>query len=181
MPVANPFTFRAAAVCAAALLVAVAVTAAPAAELPPREGAGVRFLDSGRVLPEGLPFSEAVEVGDLLLLSGQIGVEPGTMKPAEGGLAAQSRQALANIRTTLEAHGYTMRDVAKCTIMLEDIAQWAAFNEVWKEAFEAPYPARSAFGTSGLALGAAVEIECIAVRNARAGATRPQSGQSATP
>jgi reactive intermediate/imine deaminase len=124
----------------------------------------VEFLNSGKVVPATLPFSEAVRVDDTLYLSGQIGIEPGTMKVVSGGIREEARQALANIKASLEAHGYTMRDVVKCTVMLADMGEWAAFNEVYKTFFAAPYPARSALGASGLALGARVEVECIAAR-----------------
>jgi reactive intermediate/imine deaminase len=124
----------------------------------------VEFLNSGKVVPATLPFSEAVRVDDTLYLSGQIGIEPGTMKVVPGGIREEARQALANIKTSLEANGYAMRDVVKCTVMLADIAEWATFNEVYKTFFAAPYPARSALGASGLALGARVEVECIAAR-----------------
>jgi reactive intermediate/imine deaminase len=103
-----------------------------------------------------------VRVGDTLYLSGQLGIVPGSMKLVPGGVAAETQQTLENIRATLEAHGLTMRDVVKCTVMLADIADWAAFNEVYKRHFAAPYPARSALGANGLALGARVEVECIA-------------------
>jgi reactive intermediate/imine deaminase len=123
---------------------------------------GVEFLNSGKVLPTNLPFSEAVRVGDTLYLSGQIGLVPGTMKLVAGGLEAEARQTLENIKATLDTHGLGMRNVVKCTVMLADVAEWAAFNEVYKRFFTAPYPARSALGANGLALGARVEVECIA-------------------
>ena len=123
----------------------------------------MEFLNSGKVLPAGLPFSEAVRVGNMLYLSGQMGIVPGSTRLVPGGIREEAKQALMNIRTTLEAHGVTMRDVAKCTIMLADIGEWQAFNDVYKEFFEAPYPVRSALGASGLALGARVEVECVAV------------------
>jgi 2-iminobutanoate/2-iminopropanoate deaminase len=126
----------------------------------------VEFLNSGKVVPATLPFSEAVRVGDTLYLSGQVGIKPGTLELVPGGIQAEARQTLENIRTTLEAHGYSMRDVVKCTVMLADIAEWATFNEVYKTYFTPPYPARSALGANGLAIGARVEVECIAV-NAR--------------
>ncbi len=135
--------------------------AACTATTPPGD---VTYLDSGQVLPAGLPFSEAVRVGDTLYLSGQIGILPGTLKLADGGMEGEARQTMANIRSTLRAHGYTMRDVVKCTVMLDDMADWPAFNAVYTTFFEAPFPARSAFGADGLALGARVEVECIAVR-----------------
>jgi 2-iminobutanoate/2-iminopropanoate deaminase len=121
-----------------------------------------QFLSSARSLERGLPFSDAVRVGDLLFLSGQIGTPPGGMQVVPGGIRAEARQTLENIKATLEANGYTLKDVVKCTVMLADIAEWATFNEVYKSVFTAPFPARSAFGASGLALGARVEVECIA-------------------
>jgi reactive intermediate/imine deaminase len=125
--------------------------------------AEVEHLDGARVMPEGLPFSEAVRVDDTVYLSGQVGVKPGTLTLVDGGMAAEARQTLSNVRATLEASGLTMADVVKCTVMLADMSEWGAFNEIYQTFFEAPYPARSAFGASGLALGARVELECIAV------------------
>jgi reactive intermediate/imine deaminase len=129
-----------------------------------KEPEAVEFLNSGKVYPAGVPLSEAVLVGDTLYLSGQIGIQPGTLKLVPGGLKEETAQTLNNIRTTLEAHGFTMRDVIKCTVMLADISEWGDFNEIYKTFFSAPYPARSALGASGLALGARVEVECVAVR-----------------
>lgn len=135
---------------------------APAGLLGSSEPAAVEFLNSGKVLPTDLPFSEAVRVGNLLYLSGQIGVVPGTMKLVPGGLQAEAKQTMQNIRTSLETHGYSMSDLVKCTVMLADISEWAAFNEVYKTFFSQRYPARTALGANGLALGARVEVECIA-------------------
>jgi reactive intermediate/imine deaminase len=123
----------------------------------------VEFLNSGKVVPTNMPFSEAVRVGDMLYLSGQLGVAPGTLKLVPGGLEAEAKQTLENIKTILETHGYAMNDLVKCTVMLADIAEWPAFNEVYKTYFDDHFPARSAMAVSGLALGARVEIECIAV------------------
>ena len=111
---------------------------------------------------QDLPFSPARWAGDLLFVSGQIGNVPGRLEVVEGGVQAQTRQAMTNIRDVLQTHGASMSDVVKCTVMLADISEWSEMNEVYVEFFEPPYPARSAFGASGLAIGARLEIECIA-------------------
>ena len=148
-----------------ATLVSAAVLSVILSGAPPvaAQGETVEFLNSGKVLPTHLPFSEAVRVGDTVYLSGQIGVLPGSMALAEGGIVEEARQTMENIKTSLETHGLAMGDIVKCTVMMADISEWAAFNEVYKTFFAPPYPARSAFGANGLALGARVEVECIAV------------------
>ncbi len=130
--------------------------------------AAPEFLNSGNILPSDLPFSEAVRVGDTVYLSGQIGIEPGTLKLVEGGMEAEARQTMDNIRTTLEVHGLAVEDLVKCLVMLDDMSEWGAFNEVYRTYFEAGrYPARSALGADGLALGARVEVECVAIDSSR--------------
>jgi 2-iminobutanoate/2-iminopropanoate deaminase len=126
------------------------------------ESGSIEFLNSGKVLPTTLPFSEAVRVGNTLYLSGQIGIVPGSMKLAPGGIKEEAAQTLENIKTSLEANGYALVNVVKCTVMLADISEWGTFNEVYKTFFSKPYAARSALGASGLAFGARVEVECIA-------------------
>jgi len=123
----------------------------------------VDFLNPGTILPTGLPFSEAVRVDHTLYLSGLVGTKPGTLELIPGGIEAETRQTMENIRMTLEAHGASMQDVVKCTVFLADISEWSAFNSVYKTYFQGPYPARSALGTTGLALGARVEVECLAI------------------
>jgi 2-iminobutanoate/2-iminopropanoate deaminase len=140
------------------LLVALTACAVVAKDRPK-----VEYLNSGKVYPAGVPLAEAVRVGDTLYMSGQIGIRPGTLELVPGGIKEEAKQTMMNIRTTLEAHGYTLRDVVKCTVMLADISRWGAFNEVYKSFFTEPYPARSAIGANGLAIGAQVEVECIAV------------------
>lgn len=108
----------------------------------------------------GLPFSDAVRVGELLFVSGQIG-NVGPMTLIEGGVQQEARQALENIKAVLERNGSSLDRVVKCLVMLADVRDWAAVNEVYVTYFE-QLPARSAMGANGLALGAAVEIECIA-------------------
>ena len=110
-----------------------------------------------------LPFSTAVRVDNTLYLSGNIGNAPGTLDLAEGGIEGETRQTMDNIKNVLEQFGSSMDEVVKCTVFLADMAEWGAMNEVYRTYFEHP-PARSALGASGLALGARVEIECIAVK-----------------
>ncbi len=121
-----------------------------------------RYIDPA-MAEANLPFSQAVRVGDMLYLSGQIGNIPGTLDLAPGGMEAQARQTMDNIKTVLEANGATFAQVTKCLVMLSDMNQWADFNKVYVTYFEpGQFPARSAFGASGLALGGALEIECEA-------------------
>lgn len=127
------------------------------------QAAEVTHLNESGALPPGLPFSEAVRVDDTLYLSGQVATQPGVLELVPGGMEAEARQVLGNISRVLEANGLGLEDVVKCTVMLADIAEWPAFNEVYAEFFSAPFPARSAFAASGLALGARVELECMAV------------------
>ena len=109
------------------------------------------------------PFSEAVRVGNWLILSGQIGRNPETGALPPGGIKAETKQTMENIKRTLEKYGSSLDQVVKCSVMLADISEWSAMNEVYVTYFPDHKPARSAFGTSGLALGARLEIECWAV------------------
>ena len=123
----------------------------------------VQAFNSGQVLPAQVPFPEGTRVGDLYFLSGQLGNQPGTLTLVEGGIRAETLQTLQNIRTALRAQGLDLQNLVRCTVMLADIGEWAQFNDVYRAFFgDVALPARSAFGTSGLALGARVEIECIA-------------------
>ena len=109
-----------------------------------------------------LPFSSAVRVGDLLVLSGQIGTDSsGRLVP--GGIEPETRQTLENVLAALARAGRSMDDVVKCTAMLADMGEWERMNAVYVTYFRAGrLPARSAFGASGLARGARVELECWA-------------------
>lgn len=122
----------------------------------------IQHLSSPQFAAMGLPFSEMVRVGDMLHLSGQMGTLPGQVKLAPGGIESEARQALTNIRHALEQQGYSLKHVVKCTVMLADMTDWPAFNAIYREFFQPPYPARSAFGASGLALGGRVEVEVLA-------------------
>jgi len=128
------------------------------------------FLVSHGTRSAGLPFSDAVRVGDMLCLSGQIGNEPGQLRLVPGGIEAETRQMMDNIARVLNAAGCSFDDVFKCTVMLADMAEWAMFNAVYVNYFRpGRLPARSAFAASGLALGAAVEMECWAWAPGRTG------------
>ena len=143
-----------------AVFLLIACATLTSAQMVLAEGSGsVEFLNSGKVLPTNLPFSEAVRVGNVLYLSGQIGIVPGSMKLATSGIKEEARQTMENIKTSLEAHGYAMSDLVKCTVMLADISEWGMFNEAYKSFFSGRYPARSAFGASGLVLVGRVEVE----------------------
>lgn len=141
-----------------ALLLAVSgcetLAAAPAAE------DDIRFITQGAT---GFPFSPAVEVDGWVFLSGALGITPDGQL-IDGGIEAETRQTMDNIQATLAGQGLGWDRVVKCSVFLADIAEWPAFNAVYKTYFEGNYPARSALGASGLALGARVEIECIARR-----------------
>jgi len=114
--------------------------------------------------PTTRPFSPAVRVGNMLYLAGQVGTGPsaaGSVVP--GGIAAETKQIMLNIKDVLEKTGSDMEHVVKCTVFMADMKEWDAMNEVYKTFFSnGKFPARSAFGTSGLALNARLEIECMA-------------------
>ncbi len=111
----------------------------------------------------GLPFSSAVRVGNMLYLSGQIGNVPGTRQLADTGIAGQTRQTLENIKAVLASAGSSLERAVKCTVFLTDIKDYAAMNTVYATYFPKDPPARSTVAGSGLASGARVEIECLAV------------------
>ncbi len=115
--------------------------------------------------PRPVPFSDAVRVGNLLYISGQIGTDE-NLKLALGGVLPETHRALENIRAILERNGSSLDQVVKCTVMLADMNEWDAMNTVYLTFFcKDKLPARSAFAGTGLALGARVEIDCIAVVN----------------
>ena len=109
------------------------------------------------------PFSDAVQVGDLLILSGQVGAKPGTTAVVPGGIEAETRQTMDNIGASLKRRRLGFDSVVKCTVMLADMKDWPAFNAIYATYFKkGRYPARSALGVNGLALGAKIELECWA-------------------
>ena len=140
-------------------LVISLLAATPAAA----DAATVEHITSPAFAERNLPFSQAVRVGHMLFLSGELGIDPETGKLAPGGIGPETDQILRNMQATLERAGSSMAEVVKCTVFLADIDEWAAMNKVYVTYFPGPKPARSALGTAnGIALGARVELECIA-------------------
>ena len=110
------------------------------------------------------PYSQAIEVNGTVYVSGQLGIDPSTGSFAEGGAVAQARQSLTNISNILKEAGMSMKNVVKVTVLLADINDFAAVNEIYKDFFDAPFPARSAFAVAALPKGGKIEIEAIAVK-----------------
>ena len=127
----------------------------------PRPGPDVEYIPG----PPGLPFSSAVRVDNMLYVSGQLGAEPGATSVVEGGVQAETRQTMENIKAVLEENGSSMNQVVKCMVFMADMSQWSAMNEVYVTFFPEDFPARSAFGSTALAYDAELEIECMATVN----------------
>lgn len=108
------------------------------------------------------PYSQAIKVGELVFVSGQLPIDPATGAFAEGGIKELTRQSLTNMKAILEEAGTSMANVVKTTVFLADMNDFAAMNEIYAEFFAAPFPARSAVAVKTLPKGALVEIECIA-------------------
>ena len=118
---------------------------------------GIEYFPAG----PGAPFSTATRVGDVVYLSGAIGVGPDGKLPE--GFEAQAKQTMENVGAGLKRVGLTWGDVFKCTVMIDNMADWPKFNTIYVPYFPAgKLPARSAFGADGLALGALLELECMA-------------------
>ena len=110
------------------------------------------------------PYSQAIQVGNMLFASGQLGLIPETGEFPEGGVKAQTEQSFKNVKGILEAAGYTIDDVVKTTVFLADMGDFAAMNEVYASQFSADFPARSAVAVKTLPKNALVEIEIVAVK-----------------
>lgn len=142
------------------MLTAIAIAASGLGACTTAQGGRPSALHYGA---SAMPFSESVQAGDMLYLSGQIGVTPGTTTLAPGGIEGETRQTMENIRSVLARRGLDFDDVVKCTVMLADMRDWPAFNAVYVDYFTAGrLPARSAFGSNGLAYGGRIELECWA-------------------
>jgi reactive intermediate/imine deaminase len=123
----------------------------------------IEFFNSPDGKAAKLPFSQSVRVGDVVYLSGALGNVPGKMDLAPGGIEAETKQMMENIAAALKAHGLGFDSIFKCLVMLANMSEWGAFNKAYLPYFDPErMPARSAFGASGLALGARVEMECWA-------------------
>ena len=145
---------------AALLSLSTALTAAD-----DKKPSDIIFNASERNMAAGYPFSDSVEVDGWVFLSGALGTLPGTSTLADGGIEGEATQVMENIKSSLAAIGLGMDRIVKCTVMIDDMAEWPAFNEVYKRYFTpGKFPARSAFGADGLAIGAKVEVECMAKR-----------------
>jgi 2-iminobutanoate/2-iminopropanoate deaminase len=114
----------------------------------------------------GAPYSQAMISGDLVFVSGQVPIDPATGKLVDGGVTEQTEQVLRNLAAVLEAAGSGLEHALKTSVFLTDLGTFAEMNAVYGSRFSAPFPARSTFQVSALPGGAAVEIECIAVRGA---------------
>jgi 2-iminobutanoate/2-iminopropanoate deaminase len=122
------------------------------------------FYSAQLSLDQGFPFSDMVETNSgLIFISGLVGTDE-TGELVAGGLEAETHAIFRQMSTYLEHLGLGFDDVVKCLVMIDDIAQWGAFNGIYTQYFSPPYPARSAMGADGLALGASLELECIAAR-----------------
>ena len=107
------------------------------------------------------PYSQAVRAGDLLFVSGQLGIDPGTGKLVDGGVEKQTEQALRNVASIIEAAGADLGSVVKATVFLQNMSDFAVMNGVYSRFFESEPPARAAFEVAQLPLGGLVEIEAI--------------------
>ncbi len=110
------------------------------------------------------PYSQGVATGNFAFVSGQLPIDPATGEFAGTDIASQTRQSLTNIKSILAANDMTMADVVKVTVLMQDIAEFAAMNAVYAEFFTEPYPARAAYEVAALPKGAKIEIEAIAAK-----------------
>lgn len=122
----------------------------------------MKRIDTGKAPAAIGPYSQAICHNGLIFVSGQLPIDPATGAFPEGGVEAQTRQSLSNIKAILEEAGSDMGKVIKTTVLLADMGDFAAMNCVYSEFFQTPYPARCAFAVKTLPKGALVEIECVA-------------------
>ena len=138
-----------------------------AANAPAHDAGSIDFYAVEKA-PAGmkLPFSEAVRAGDMLYLAGMLGTDA-SGKLVAGGIKPEAKQTMDNISDNLKRHGSSIERLVQCTVALADMADWPAFNEVYRVYFKDQFPARMAFGAGALALGARVEVQCNAYVGSR--------------
>ena len=147
---------------AVALLPALLHAANAAAAKPAHDAAPIDFYAVQNAPPGmNLPFSEAVRAGDMLYLAGMLGTDA-SGKLVAGGIKTEAKQTMDNISANLTRHGASLDRVVQCTVALADMADWPAFNDVYRGYFKEHFPARMAYGAGALALGARVEVQCNA-------------------
>jgi 2-iminobutanoate/2-iminopropanoate deaminase len=144
-------------------LLCLAIACAPKEQVKEMDTVVVRYHKSHEAKKLSAPFSDAVQVGNTYYLSGQIGMDHRTRTMVGGGISAETRQTLENIKAVLEQHGLDMSHVVKAMVVLDDINDFAAFNEIYTTYFPQK-PARTTYAAAGLARGAKIEIEVMAVR-----------------
>ncbi|MHA7832221.1 MAG: Rid family detoxifying hydrolase [Flagellimonas sp.] len=123
----------------------------------------INFHKSHEPKKQDAPFSDAVQAGNMYFLAGQIGMDHTTRTLVKGGVQAETEQAIKNIQAVLAQHGMTLANVVKCTVILAEIEDFAAFNEIYTQYFTKK-PARTAFAAKGLAANGSIEIDVIAVK-----------------
>lgn len=128
-----------------------------------QESTEVIFYKSHEPKKQNAPFSDVVQAGNMYFLAGQIGMDQKTRTLVEGGVQAETEQAIKNIEDVLAQHDLTLDNVVKCTVILSDISDFAAFNEIYTQFFTQK-PARTTFAASGLAANAHIEVDVIAVK-----------------
>ncbi len=128
-----------------------------------QESSEIIFHKSHEPKKQNAPFSDAVQAGNMFFLAGQLGIDQTTRTLVEGGIQAETEQAIENIEAVLAQHGLSLDNVVKCTVILSDIGDFAAFNEVYTQYFTKK-PARTTFAASGIAANGKVEIDVIAVK-----------------
>jgi 2-iminobutanoate/2-iminopropanoate deaminase len=129
-----------------------------------RKEKGQRRVVTLENTPAKRPYSPAIEAENMLFVSGQIAVDQSTGKLIEGGIEQQTRQALNNLKNVIEKAGYSLEDVVRCTVLLQDISFYARVNQVYMEYFPKDPPARMAFAVKDLPMGALIEIDALAIK-----------------
>ncbi len=145
------------------ILLSITILAVSLQVAQAQESSGIIFHKSHEIKKQTAPFSDVVEVGNLFFLAGQIGMDHSTRTMVEGGLKAETEQAIQNIHDVLQQHGLSLDQVVKCTVILSTMDDFAAFNEVYTKYFTKK-PARTTFAAAGLARNAKVEIDVIAAK-----------------